>query len=351
MLIFADIVKLEDRDVQQVLRGSTRRVLAVAMKGATEAVIEIILRNLSERNREILDDEIRLLGPVRLSQVEEARAEIVRAIRDLEAEGVITVQRTDEDELCRLTSRSRACRSPPSRRRSGRTPPRRPAPFPRLRGRVRRRAARGRSSSSRPGRTPPRPSACRKRERGRARSRTCARDACAPPRSTCRAHRAGARRRRAALFSPPHSSWPRRCSATSTASPPPAPRSPGCSTARSRAKSASCGSTPATSRRSSPLVGGGRGPLRRRPDARTGRRDRRAPRRVPRRAHRHRPRPGSRGALMTTGLLGAAETSFAGRISAAACGRAPRTRRSGGERSSASVPRWAASTPRSATSS
>jgi len=97
MLTFADIVKLESRDVQQVLRGVDAAILAVAMKGASAAVIDIITTNLSERNREVLEDEIRVLGPVRLSQVEDARAEIVRAIRDLEAEGVITVQRTDED--------------------------------------------------------------------------------------------------------------------------------------------------------------------------------------------------------------------------------------------------------------
>jgi flagellar motor switch protein FliG len=97
MLTFADIVKLEARDVQQVPRGIDAALLAVAMKGASEPVTEIIKNNLSERNQEILDDEIRVLGPVRLSQVEDARAEIVRAIRDLEAEGLITVQRTDED--------------------------------------------------------------------------------------------------------------------------------------------------------------------------------------------------------------------------------------------------------------
>jgi flagellar motor switch protein FliG len=98
MLTFADIVKLERRDVQQVLRGIDTGVLAIAMKGSTEAVIEVIKTNLSERNRELLDDEAKTLGPVRASQVEEARAEVVRAIRDLEAQGSITVQRGDEDE-------------------------------------------------------------------------------------------------------------------------------------------------------------------------------------------------------------------------------------------------------------
>ncbi|WP_026532252.1 flagellar motor switch protein FliG [Arthrobacter sp. H41] len=98
MLTFADIVNLERRDVQQVLRGIEAAVLALAMKGAAEAVITVIRSNVSERNRELLDDEIRAVGPVRVSQVEEARAAVVRAIRDLEAQGTITIQRGDEDE-------------------------------------------------------------------------------------------------------------------------------------------------------------------------------------------------------------------------------------------------------------
>jgi len=98
MLTFADIVKLENRDVQQVLRGIDAAVLAVAMKGSNDGVIEIIRTNLSERNREILDDEVKAMAPVRVSQVEEARATIVRAIRDLAAQGSITVQRADEDD-------------------------------------------------------------------------------------------------------------------------------------------------------------------------------------------------------------------------------------------------------------
>lgn len=98
MLTFSDVVKLERKDVQQVLRGIDVSILALAMKKSTEAVTEVIRTNLSERNREVLDAEIAALGPVRVSQVEEARAEIVRAIRDLEAQGTITVQRVDEDE-------------------------------------------------------------------------------------------------------------------------------------------------------------------------------------------------------------------------------------------------------------
>jgi flagellar motor switch protein FliG len=97
MLTFADLTGLEDRDVQLVLRGVDAAVLAIAMKGAAEPVAAKILANLSERNREILDDEVRALGPVRVSQVEDARAEIVRAVRDLEADGSITVRRSEDD--------------------------------------------------------------------------------------------------------------------------------------------------------------------------------------------------------------------------------------------------------------
>lgn len=98
MLTFADLVRLEQRDVQLVLRGIDPASLALAMKGAAEPVVETIRSNLSERNREVLDEEITNLGPVRRSQVDEARAAIVRAIRDMEADGRIVLTRPDEDQ-------------------------------------------------------------------------------------------------------------------------------------------------------------------------------------------------------------------------------------------------------------
>jgi len=99
MLTFEDVVKLETRDVQQVLRGIDVAVLAMAMKGADPAVTDVIRGNVSERNRALLDDEVAALGPVRRSAVEEARAEVVRAVRELEAAGEITVHRAEEDAL------------------------------------------------------------------------------------------------------------------------------------------------------------------------------------------------------------------------------------------------------------
>lgn len=97
LLTFADIVKLEARDVQNVLRGFDMAVLAIAMKGSAEAVQQKIKENLSERNRELLADEVEAMGPSRRSQIEEARADVVRAIRELEQSGTITIHRSDED--------------------------------------------------------------------------------------------------------------------------------------------------------------------------------------------------------------------------------------------------------------
>ncbi|WP_372698476.1 flagellar motor switch protein FliG [Arthrobacter sp. JSM 101049] len=98
MLTFADLVKFERRDVQRVLRGIDPKALALAMKGAAAPVVETIRANISDRTQEILKGEIEAMGKVRVSQVEQARADIVRSIRELEAQGEITVQRGDDDD-------------------------------------------------------------------------------------------------------------------------------------------------------------------------------------------------------------------------------------------------------------
>lgn len=98
MFVFGDITLLEERAIQLVLRGVEMGQLAVALKGADEEVRDKIMRNLSERARENLEEEIELLGPVRLSMVEDARAQVVQAIRKLEESGQIVIRREGEDE-------------------------------------------------------------------------------------------------------------------------------------------------------------------------------------------------------------------------------------------------------------
>ena len=98
MFVFGDIVLLEDRAVQLVLRNVETSNLAIALKGVSEQVQNKIMKNLSERARETLIEDIDLLGPTRMSQVEEARALIVQSIRRLEEQGEIVIRRDGEDE-------------------------------------------------------------------------------------------------------------------------------------------------------------------------------------------------------------------------------------------------------------
>lgn len=99
MFIFEDIVTLDDKAIQLVLRNVESSSLALALKGTSAAVREKIMRNLSTRAAENLAEEIELLGPKRLSEVEEAQAKIVTEIRALEQSGQIVIMRGNDEAL------------------------------------------------------------------------------------------------------------------------------------------------------------------------------------------------------------------------------------------------------------
>ncbi len=99
MFMFEDIVGLDDRSVQQVLRQVDTAELALALKGVSDAVRSKITANLSERAAENLLDEVEMLGAVRLAQVEEAQQGVIRTIRQLEEQGQIMVRRGNDDEF------------------------------------------------------------------------------------------------------------------------------------------------------------------------------------------------------------------------------------------------------------
>jgi flagellar motor switch protein FliG len=100
MFMFEDVTHLDDRAVQLVLRQVEMNELATALKGVPDEVRDKVVRNLSERARDNLLEEIDLLGPVRLKMVEEAQTKIVTVIRSLEESGQIEIQRGgDGDEL------------------------------------------------------------------------------------------------------------------------------------------------------------------------------------------------------------------------------------------------------------
>lgn len=99
MFMFEDITTLDDRSVQQVLRQVDTDTLAVALKGVAGPVRDKVTANLSERAGATLLDEIEVLGPVRLSQVEEAQQAIIRTIRELEEQGQILIRRGGDDDF------------------------------------------------------------------------------------------------------------------------------------------------------------------------------------------------------------------------------------------------------------
>ncbi|GAB1643307.1 flagellar motor switch protein FliG [Krasilnikovia sp. MM14-A1259] len=100
MFMFEDIILLDDRAVQLVLRQVEPNDLATALKGVADTVRNKVTGNLSERGRENLLDEMDLLGPVKLRMVEESQQKIVSVIRSLEDSGQIEIQRGGEaDEL------------------------------------------------------------------------------------------------------------------------------------------------------------------------------------------------------------------------------------------------------------
>lgn len=99
MFVFEDITLLTDRDIQMVLRQVDTDDLALALKGSNDEVGEKIYSNQSKRAAEMLKENIEYLGPVRISDVDEAQQKIVNEIRRLEEEGEIVIDRGGGDEV------------------------------------------------------------------------------------------------------------------------------------------------------------------------------------------------------------------------------------------------------------
>ena len=99
MFVFDDLVTLDDRSIQRVLQDVATPELALALKGANDDVNDAIMRNMSQRAKESLLEEIDLLGPVRRTDVDAARTKIIAAVRLLEEAGEIMISRGEENEL------------------------------------------------------------------------------------------------------------------------------------------------------------------------------------------------------------------------------------------------------------
>ena len=99
MFVFEDILSLDDRAIQRVLRDIENNDIAVALKNANEEVQNVIFRNLSKRLAAMIKEDMDFMGPVRLKDVEEAQQKIVNNIRKLEDAGEIVIARGGGDEI------------------------------------------------------------------------------------------------------------------------------------------------------------------------------------------------------------------------------------------------------------
>ncbi|WP_078391502.1 flagellar motor switch protein FliG [Shouchella patagoniensis] len=99
MFVFEDIITLEKRAIQRVIRDVDNDDLQLALKIASEDVKEMVFENMSQRMAETFKDEMEYLGPVRLRDVEEAQSRIVAIIRGLEEAGEIVIARTNGEDI------------------------------------------------------------------------------------------------------------------------------------------------------------------------------------------------------------------------------------------------------------
>ena len=99
MFVFEDILLLDDRAIQRVLRDVENSDLEVALKGSNEEVKNVILKNLSKRLAAMIEEDIEFMGPVRMKDVEEAQQKIVAIIRKLEDSAEIVISRGGGDEV------------------------------------------------------------------------------------------------------------------------------------------------------------------------------------------------------------------------------------------------------------
>jgi flagellar motor switch protein FliG len=99
MFVFDDVLLIDDKSIQRILREVDQKDLILALKGAGEEVKAKILKNMSQRARALILEEMEVMGPTRLKNTEEAQQKIVNTIRQLEEMGEIVVSRGGEEEV------------------------------------------------------------------------------------------------------------------------------------------------------------------------------------------------------------------------------------------------------------
>ncbi len=99
MFTFEDLGRVPAQGIQVLLRTVQKDKIAMALKGASAEMKDLFFRNLSERAAKMLREELENLGPVKLREVDDSRAELVRVAKDLAAQGRIEIKAASEEEV------------------------------------------------------------------------------------------------------------------------------------------------------------------------------------------------------------------------------------------------------------
>lgn len=99
MFVFEDIITLDSRSIQRVIREIENSQWAIALKGASEEVKELIFNNMSKRLAEMIKEDIEFMGPVRIRDIEDSQQGIVNVIRKLEEDGEIITPRGGDEVI------------------------------------------------------------------------------------------------------------------------------------------------------------------------------------------------------------------------------------------------------------
>jgi len=99
LFTFEDFVQLDDRGVQAIMREVSNDTLTLALKAATDELKEKIFRNISSRAAEVIKEDLEVMGPVRLSDVEKSQSEIIKIVRKMEEEGKIFIAGRGGDDV------------------------------------------------------------------------------------------------------------------------------------------------------------------------------------------------------------------------------------------------------------
>lgn len=97
MFVFEDIKAIDDRSIRELLKEVSNEDLTLALKGASDDLKDKFLSNLSERAGAMIKEDLEIMGPVKLSEVETAQQNIVKTVRRLEDEGKIAISRGGGD--------------------------------------------------------------------------------------------------------------------------------------------------------------------------------------------------------------------------------------------------------------